>query len=132
MLFFEGYFRRSLNNQKQAAMSLSWKEQSYPGWTKVTSIMDSGCVEHVSPEDIAPGVRLEPSAKSKAGLGYTHACTRTSRHTHTLMHTHVHAITHPYTPYTAPLHNTSPHCSTALHITTLLHCNQTWLPACYK
>ena len=52
-------------------MALRWQEQTCDGWTKVSSIVDSGCVEHVAPPELAPQVKIEPSEGSKRGRSYT-------------------------------------------------------------
>ena len=39
----------------------SWKNEPYPGWTRVTSIMVSGACQSVAPVTMAPGVPIEES-----------------------------------------------------------------------
>ena len=41
--------------------ALSWKDDPYPGWTRITSIMDSGACASVAPVSMAPGVPIEES-----------------------------------------------------------------------
>ena len=52
-------------------MSLRWQEPANDGWTKISSIVDSGCVEHVSPPELARNVQTTPSEGSRLGRKYT-------------------------------------------------------------
>ena len=42
-------------------------------WLKVASVVDSGAAEHVTSRDMAPGVRITPSAGSRRGQTYVAA-----------------------------------------------------------
>ena len=53
--------------------ALSWKDDPYPGWSRVTSIMDSGACQSVAPISMAPGVPIEESESSRLGQHYTSA-----------------------------------------------------------
>ena len=53
--------------------ALSWEDDPYPGWSRVTSIMDSGACKSVAPISMAPGVPIEESEGSRLGQHYTSA-----------------------------------------------------------
>lgn len=50
----------------------TWKED-HGDWVKVTSLVDSGCVEAVSPPEINPAVPIQESPGSRAGQQYAMA-----------------------------------------------------------
>ena len=52
------------------AVSQDWVEEETGGWYKVRATLDSGTVEHVAPEHLAPEVVVAPSAGSSMGQTY--------------------------------------------------------------
>ena len=53
--------------------ALSWKDDPYPGWSRVASFMDSGACQSVAPANMAPGVVIEESEGSRMGQHYSSA-----------------------------------------------------------
>ena len=60
----------SESTKSRGVMAVGWMEQSGE-WIKVKACMDSGCIEHVAPPEIAPGVAATPSELSMAGQCYS-------------------------------------------------------------
>ena len=58
------------SHANRGVMAVNWMEQSGE-WVKVKACVDSGCIEHVAPPEIAPGVETTPSELSKAGMCYS-------------------------------------------------------------
>ena len=52
------------------AVGGSWKSTDDAGWTRIVSVVDSGCVEHVGPPEMAPEVSIRPSVGSSRGQTY--------------------------------------------------------------
>ena len=62
----------TLNEQNQVnALVKGWKNDEVEGWTKVATVIDSGCVEHVGPPEMASEVAMVPSTGSSRGQTYS-------------------------------------------------------------
>ena len=51
----------------------TWKEEAYPRWVRIRTIVDSGAAQTVVPPSMAPGVTIEESEMSKRGQSFTAA-----------------------------------------------------------
>ena len=50
--------------------SNTWKEQVYPGWVRVRTIVDSGAAMSIAPPSMATGVAIEESEMSRKGQSF--------------------------------------------------------------
>ena len=61
----------TLNEECNLMPVNTWRTSADTGWTRIASVVGSGCVEHVGPPEMAPDIAIAPSVGASRGQTYS-------------------------------------------------------------